>query len=276
MKKRKQKPIIYYNDEINDDFAGTKINTRRVGADFRFVHKNLLWRACSAFLYYLIAYPIVWFYERVILRVKVVNRGAMKHLKNTPGFIYGNHTGFIDAFTPNVLSLPYRRNRIIVGPDSVSIPGITGIVQMMGAIPLPTELRGMRAFSRAVDYYHNSSNITIYPEAHIWHYYCGVRPFSDASFVYPVKYDAPVVAFFTAYSKPKGFLSFMRKANVTVYVSDPIYPDPSLTPKERQTALRDRVYEFMKEKSALSDYEVIRYEKREERSAQPVREKQIS
>ena len=263
MRKARKKKVIYYNDEINDDFAGTKIRTRRVGSDFRFIRKHPLFRFCSAIVYYLVAYPIAWFYERVILGMRIVNKGSMKALKHTPGFIYGNHTGFIDAFTPNILSLPYRRNRIIVGPDSVSIPGITGVVQMLGAIPLPTELRGMREFSRAVEYYHKSSNITIYPEAHIWHFYNGVRPFSDASFVYPVRYNAPTVAFFTAYTKPRGFLSFLRRANVTVFVSDPIYPDTSLPERERQRDLRDRVFGFMKEKSVYSDYEVIRYQKAE-------------
>ena len=81
---------------------------------------------------------------------------------------------------------------------------------------------------------------------------------------YPVKFNAPVVAFFVAYTKPKGFLSFMRKANVTVYISDVFVPNTELSQKDAQQELRDKVYDFMVERSKLSDYEVIEYKQIEE------------
>ena len=84
----------------------------------------------------------------------------------------------------------------------------------MGAIPLPTKISGMRKFYDAVEHYHKSSNITIFPEAHIWPYYTGVRPFSDASFAYPVQMQAPVIAFFVAYTKPTGLFAALKKANI--------------------------------------------------------------
>lgn len=262
MARKENKRTIYYSDELNDDFAGTKIKTRRVDEKFKYVHKNVFWRAAAFLLYYCVAISLVSFYERVILQVKFVNKKAVKKYKKKPYFLYGNHTGFIDAFTPNVISFP-RRNRIIVAPDTVSIKGLKNVVQMLGAIPVPTDFRGMRQFFKAVEFYHSDSNVTIYPEAHIWPYYNGVRPFTDASFLYPVKFDAPTFAFFTAYTKPEGFLSRFRKANVTVYVSDPIFADEGLTEKERKKNLRDKVYDFMIEKSKLSDYEVVEYVRKE-------------
>ena len=257
---KKDKPVFYYDDELNNDFAGTNISQKEVDEKFRFIHTNPLWKACSFVLYYIIAWPLVWFYERVLLGVRFVNRKAVKKCDDHY-FMYGNHTGFFDAFTPNLISLP-KRNRIIVGPDTVSIPCICNIVQMMGAIPLPTKLSAMRRFYEAVEHYHKSSNITIFPEAHIWPYYTGVRPFTAASFAYPVQMQAPVVAFFVAYTKPTGLFVFLKKADITVYVSDPIYPAAGLARHEMQKDLRDKVYSFMLEKSKLSDYEVIRYVKR--------------
>jgi len=101
--------------------------------------------------------------------------------------------------------------------------------------------------------------ITIYPEAHSWPYYTGVRPFKDSSFMYPINTNSPVVACFTAYSEPKGLFSNKRKVNKTVYLSDPIYPDLSKPKKVAQKEVRDKVYEFMLEKSKLSTYEYIKY-----------------
>lgn len=258
MRKQKPKRVIYYTDEQNEDFAGTNIKRKTVDENFTFIHKNPIWRGVAFFLYYFIAIPLIWFYERVLLRVKFVNKKAVKKCKGKRYFLYGNHTGFIDAFTPNLISFP-RSNKIVVSADTVSIRGLKHLTQMLGAIPLPTGMRGMKQFIKAVDHYHEKHNITVYPEAHIWPYYTGVRAFSDVSFGYPVKYNAPVIAFFTAYTKPKGFLSWFRKANVTVYVSDPIYPEEGLTGKEAREDLRNKVYGFMSEKSKLSNYSVIEY-----------------
>ena len=261
MQKENNKRVVYYDDDINDDFAGTNIHQCTVDETFPYVHTNPIWKVLAFIAYYLIAFPLVWFFEKVILRMRFVNRKAVRKCKDTPYFLYGNHTGWWDAFTPNLISVP-RRNRIIVSADTVSINGLRSIVQMLGAIPLPTGFCGMKQFSKAIDHYHQSCNITIFPEAHIWPYYTGVRPFSDASFTYAVKYRCPVFAFFTAYTKPKGCLSFFRKANMTVYVSDPIYPDEGLCEREARANLRDKVYAFMLEKSKYSDYEVIEYIKK--------------
>lgn len=263
----KHKKVIYYDDVLHDDFAGTNINKTVVDETFPYIHENPVWKAVGNVAYYGIAYPLVWFLERVILGMRFVNKQAAKQCKDMPCFLYGNHTGWYDAFTPNVISLPHRRNRIIVEADTVSIPGLQNIVQMLGAIPIPTTVKGMKKFVRAVDHFHTDSNITVYPEAHIWPYFTGVRPFPDTSFGYAVKQNSPVIAFFTAYSAPKGLLGKLRKAAITVYVSDPIYPNPSLPPSEARKELRDQVYAFMLEKSKYSDYEVYQYIPRSQKTA---------
>ena len=254
--------ILYYEDELNDDFAGTHIQAKPIDEHFHYEHKNPIWRFFSFLFYYCIAFPLIWLYERVFLQVKFVNKKALKKIKGTPCFFYGNHTGFIDAFTPNLLSFP-RSNKIVVSPDTVSIPCMKNIVQMLGAIPVPTHRKGFKNFLNAIERHHEKSNITIYPEAHIWPYYTGVRKFKSTSFAYPVKLKSPIIVFFTAYTHPKGFLSWFRKANVTVYVSEPIYPDENLTPKAAQNDLCEKAYTFMKEKSALSDYSVVAYVKKQ-------------
>ena len=111
---------------------------------------------------------------------------------------------------------------------------------------------------------HKRNNITIFPEAHIWPYFTGVRNFPDTSFAYPAKAGCPVFAFFTAYTEPKGFLSCFRRANMTVYVSDPIYAEEGLSEREARRDLRDKVYAFMKEASEKSTYAVKEYKRKED------------
>lgn len=264
MKKKKEKKIIYFSDELNNDFAGTNIKTCRIDESFKYIHNGFLWRIISWILYYVIAFPIVFVYERIILGVKFVNNGELKKYKRRGCYLYGNHTGFYDAFTPNLVAFPHRNN-ILVGADTVSIKGLRNIVQMMGAVPLADGYEAKKNFLGCLEHLNErGENVTVYPEAHIWHYYNGVRPFGDGSFYYPVKFGAPVFAFFTVYTKPKGFLSCFRHANMTVYVSDPIFPKEGLSAQEQMKDLRDKVYAFMVEKSKLSDYEVIKYVRKDE------------
>lgn len=264
-KKAREPKIVYYQDELNDDFAGTKINTKTIDKDFKYIRKNFIWRFFSWILYYIIAVPIVAFYCFVIRGVKIKNKKAVRRAKKGRKegiFFYCNHTYILDVFNANMVSVPYR-NQILASEDTFSIPGLRTIVQMLGAVPVPKDLATLRKFNNAIEYHiKHKKNITVYPEAHIWPYYTGVRPFRDASFTYPVNLNAPVIAVFTAYSKPTGLFKKLKKTNMTVIVSDPIYPDTSKPVKEAKKELRDKVYEFMcdcSKKYSTYDYVVYKH-----------------
>ena len=258
MKKEKKIRTIYYSDPLNDDFAGTHIKQKKVDENFKYVHKNIFWRFFSNLIYYVFAIPIVWFYVKVVQHVRFVyeDKKALKNLDKTY-FLYGNHTGVLDVYTPNLIP-KHKRNKILVSPDAVSVKGIKGIVQMLGALPVPNTKTGLRSFTEALEYYYKKKYIiTIYPEAHIWPYYTDIRPFKDTSFGYPVKFNAPVVAFVTTFSAPK---TRFKNATRTVRVSAPFFPNPDLPYKEAKKDLRDRVYNWMKEQAdKYSTYKYINY-----------------
>ena len=256
--KKKSKKTVYYSDEHGDDFAKFDIEAKKIEKDFKYEHKNPIWNFFAFIAYYLIAFPLVWFFERVLLRIRFVNKKSSRKVGHC--FFYGNHIGFIDAFTPNLISFP-RRNMIVVGPETVSIKGLKTVVQWLGALPVPSDISTLIRFKHALlKNEEKKHNITIYPEAHIWPYFTGVRDFPDTSFAYPVETNTPVIAFFTAFSEPRGFLSCFRKANITVFVSDPIYPDASLSKRDARRDLRDRVYAFMKVHSEkYSTYAAVEY-----------------
>ncbi|MBQ6048103.1 MAG: 1-acyl-sn-glycerol-3-phosphate acyltransferase, partial [Oscillospiraceae bacterium] len=167
--------------------------------------------------------------------------------------LYGNHTRDLDAFLPSMAAYP-KKAYIIANPDAVSLPGLKQVVQMLGTIPIPTEYGGMRPFMDAVFSRVREKNcVAIFPEAHVWPFYNGIRPFPDTSFHYPVKDRAPVVAMVTTYRKRKGLFAFAKKPGMTVTFSEPMAADPGLPPKEAQKELRDRVYRFMCETSAAGE-----------------------
>lgn len=254
-----KKKTVYYRDPVHDDFAGTHIETNVIDKEYRYQH-GPLWRFCANILYYGIAFLPVWLIHRVILGIRFTNRRARKKVKG-PCFLYGNHTAISDAYTPALLSFP-RRAAILAGADAFSIRGVRTFVQMLGGIAIPNRVSGMKHFMDAVtEAFQQGQDITVFPEAHIWPYYNGVRPFPATSFSYPVKMHAPVIAFLVAYTEPKGIDKLLhRKARKRIYLSDPFYPDQSLPYKEAQQKLRDEVYTFM-ERTARehSTYAAIEY-----------------
>ena len=93
--------------------------------------------------------------------------------------MYGNHTQpFADTFIPSRINYP-KRNFFIVNPENVSMKFLGNIVQMLGAIPIPTTTKAMPNFLDSINKKIDKNySITIYPEAHIWPYYTKIRPFA--------------------------------------------------------------------------------------------------
>ncbi len=252
---------VYYSDPQNDDFAGTKIKACCVDEHFIFVNTNIFWNAAAFLLYHIIARPLVFLYCKIAFGLKIVNRCAVKRVRSG-FFLYGNHTNVIDVFIPNLVAFP-RRVSIISSPDAVSIKGIRQLVMMLGALPLSCTPEGKRKFRKAVELRcRRNQAVAIFPEAHIWPYYTGIREFSPRSFRYPVDQNRPAIAMTTVY-RPRKVLKFLRRPQVTVIVSDPFYPDASLSRNKAMQKLRDQVYRSMLDASrSIRQAEYIRYEAR--------------
>ena len=242
----------YYTDEVHDDFAGTHIDTKPLPKNFKYHSRNPLVAIRRFIVYRFIATPVVFFYMKLIRRVKYVNKKCFKGYKKQGCFIYGNHTAFVcDAFNPTVLAFP-RAAKTMVSEDSTSIKGLRWLLMDVGALPVPSSMHLMSAFvgeiERAISH---KEWIAIYPEAHIWPYYTGVRAFPAVSFRYPAKLGAPVFSYTMTYKKRKLF----KSPKITVYVDGPFFADKSLPLKQAQQKLRDEVYAAMKARAdEHSDY----------------------
>lgn len=270
------KRTVYY-ESLSDDFSGTHIKTQRVRKDFPFAKRGFIWRICSFLLYYFIAFPVVFVFCTLFLGLRIHNLKAVRGLRKRGFFLYGNHTQYLDPFIPPLIAFPHRAYTV-AHADAISIFGLRHIVMMLGGIPVPKDIPALKNFKEALcGRYSRHSCIAIYPEAKIWPYYTGVRPFPDASFKYPADMNAPVVAMFTSYRKRWGIFGSLLPPAWGVYLSDPIYPDSALPPKQARRRLRDEVYGFMKYRSSLGGYEHVCYrpayeESDSEQTADPVKQ----
>lgn len=254
-KQHEPKRVIYYRDAANEDYAGTDIDTKSVGADFPFAPIGAIWKFFAFIAYYVIAAPLVFFYCYVFCGFRVKNRKAIRKIRKTGFFLYANHSHFTDAFLAPIVAFP-KRAYVIVGPDTVSIKGLRNFVQMVGAIPIPDVFSGMPSFLNAIRLRaEEKCCVSVFPEAHMWNYCTFLRPFKSGSFRYPVHLGVPSVAVAVTYQQRK--LPFLKKPKRTVFISDPFFPDETLSPKEAQRKLQEEVETFLKDK--LDTYSVYKY-----------------
>lgn len=263
MAPRESEPIktIYYTDERNDEFSSAVIQPRVIDQTYPYLPQSRFWYLGRFIAYRLIAMPIAFCYCKLTLHSTTRNRHLLRQVKGQGCFVYGNHTQEIgDAFLPNLALFP-GNVYVIVHPNNVSMPVFGRVTPYLGALPLPDNLKAMRNFKAAIaQRIQEGRRVVIYPEAHIWPYYTGIRNFPATSMKYPVELNAPSLAMTTTYHKRR----FGRKPRVITYLDGPFYPDPELPPRQRAQALRDAIYEAMQRRAKESDCEYIRYVKKEE------------
>lgn len=248
--------VRYYSD-FSQDFVESKEQNTKLPEDYRYVRDGFFQCLRSAFTYGC-ALLFGVFFCPFHLHTKYVNRKAFKAVKGQGAFIYANHTQPVgDVVLPAFACFP-RRIYTIVSPANLGIPFIGKQLPYLGALPIADTVGGMKEFQRALEKRIGDKKIvTVYPEAHVWEYCTMIRPYSDSSFKYPVKFKVPCFCMTVTYQKSK----FFRRPRTTVFVDGPFYPDESLSVREQTKDLHRRVSECMKSRSKESNYDFIRYEK---------------
>lgn len=260
MKRENDSPIkvVEYSDST-EEFSGITRKTIVVDERYRYLRKNPLWHLLAFFCYRVIMTPFAYLYCKLKFRYRVVGREALKKADKKGYFVYSNHTLMAgDAFFPSLVSFP-KKVRVIVNADNVSVGATRWFIECCGALPLPTGLSGMRHFLEAVEHHAKKGcAIQVYPEAHIWPYYTGIRPFPTGGFVYPARLHLPVYVSTVTYQKRAS----RKTPAVTLYLDGPFFAPEGLPERKQAEDLRDRVFETMKQRAENSTYEAIRYVKK--------------
>ena len=248
---------------MNDEFSEAQIVPRKIDGSYKYVHKNPLWNLCAFLVQNILSMPIKFLYVKIKFGIKYVGKKKLKEYKKTGYFIYGNHTQpFADTFIPSLANYP-KRNYFIVNPENVSMKGLKTLSQMLGAIPIPCDKKGMEHFLETIENnIDKQHSITIYPEAHIWPYYTKIRPFKAVSFKYPVQYKKPTFCMTNTY---QSYGKNNDKVKMVTYIDGPFFPKDGLSLQEQKHDLRNQVYNCMVERSKNSNIEVIKYIKEEQK-----------
>lgn len=256
-----KRTVIYYDDELNDEFSVAQITPKRIDGSYRYINDSPFKKFTHFFWYRVVATPMAFLYTKWAFHHQIVGKQVLQSYRRTGYFLYGNHTQDIgDALMPSMLNFP-KDDYVIVHPNNVSMPYLGRITPSLGALPLPDDMTAYRHFLSAVEQRIAEGHaVVIYPEGHIWPFYTGIRPFTEVSFSYPVKCRAPVFCFTNTYQKRRR----SKKPKIVTYVDGPFFPDATLSPREQKQHLRDQVYACMCERAKCSTVTRIQYIKREE------------
>lgn len=251
-----QQKVVYYHDELGDEFAGDGITPKKIDENYRYIRDGIGGHLLHAFWYRVVATPLAFFYMKVHFGHRIVGKRLLRQAGGTGYFLYGNHTNNIaDALIPTLVAAP-KDACVIVHPNNVSMPALGRITPYLGALPLPDDAKAGKNFLSALKHHADKKRcIMIYPEAHIWPYYTDIRPFTDASFRYPVMYDKPVYCLTNTYQK-RGRRKTPR---IVTYIDGPFYSDETLSRRERQKHLRDQAYACMKQRAKENTVCLIQY-----------------
>lgn len=263
MNKRLDQPVktICYTDEASDEFSGIRRETKFIGDDYRYIHTNPFWRMAAVIVHRIFVTPAAYLYSKWKFDLKIHGKEKLAPYSHKGCFLFGNHTqvpgdGFMQAMTV----FP-QKSYVVVNADNVSLKGTEQLMLMIGCLPLPATIKGYRGFLGAMHQRILEGHpIVIYPEAHIWPYYTGIRPFPATSFAYPAKEDKPAFSFTAVYKKRR----WRKVPRIEMYVDGPFFPDPTRSAKAAAEKLREEIFEAMKKRAAQSDCTYYRYVKKTE------------
>lgn len=140
--------------------------------------------------------------------------------------------------------------RVIREGNYTSFPGFYGfLMRHCNTLPLSSDIRTMKKFIEATNTLLKEGHfVLIYPEQSMWWNYRKPKPLKDGAFTFAAKNNVPVLPCFitmkdTDIPGEGGF----PVQEYTVHVSEPIFPDPSLSYRKQVEDLKNRNYSVWKE-----------------------------
>ncbi len=160
--------------------------------------------------------------------------------------ITSNHFSYMDNTVIRMLAMACDRKKrfdIVIQQNNVFMKGYFGfLMRNCHTMPLCDNPSYMaRTFKPAMEKFLSEGHfVLIYPEQEMWFNYKKPRDLREGAYYYAVAFDVPIIPCFTEMrtcrDKDKDGL---YRVEHRLHVMPPLYPDKSLTPRERRLALME-------------------------------------
>lgn len=216
--------------------------------DYPYLDKSLRFRI-HRYVYYRVLLLIVFVLNKLFYDVRIEGRENIrknKKMLRDGAMTVCNHIGRWDMIS--VLQA-IRYQRVWIPMYRLPFMGKDGyLMRLVGGIPVPEDLQGLRRFNEAFDELHEQKQwIHIFPESCSWKFYAPIRPFKIGAFNMAYKYNMPIIPTAISFRERKGIRKLFRKDEplVTIRIGEPIMPDRSRPRREEANRLRQETHQAM-------------------------------
>ena len=204
-------------------------------------------------LLYVLVFPLC----RIRMGLKIEGRENLKKHKEVlkgGAVSIANHVHMWDYIAVMRAIRPFRSNLLSWAPN---INGENGtLIRMVGGIPIPeNNIAATKTYLRTIrDLLRDEHGwLHIYPEGSMWEYYAPIRPFKRGAAHIACDSEKPILPLGFSYREP-GWIRkkiFHQIATFTIRVGEPLYPDSSLSAKEREKDLTERCHDAVCELAGI-------------------------
>jgi len=183
-----------------------------------------------------------------------------------PAFLTSNHFNPFDNGIHRRMTLDAGRGRLWAISEGTNfvMGGLNGFVlRNIDVIPIinePSYMNGKfrELIGRQLD---RSRFILIYPEQEMWFNYRKPRPGKRGAFLFAAQFGVPVVPCFVQMQELPGMVApHFHDVKLVLHILDPIFPDPSLSPRENSFRMCELDYSLKKEAYQLSYGKPLTYD----------------
>lgn len=212
------------------------------------ISRNPIFCFLTRAFYYVIVVPILAGVDSLVFGLKIRGRKNIRGLKGKGAILVCNHVHELDCSFLGLLCVP--RKIVFTSMEVIfSWPVIGRLIHILGSVPVPASLSGMRHFfSELALAAQNGRLVCLYPEGELIRYCNELRPFKDGAFILAAKSKAPVVPVMISQRERAGLWKIMkRRPCLTLIAGEPIYPDSQLGIRQAAHELSDKAFRKMSE-----------------------------
>lgn len=215
-----------------------------INDEYKYINNGFLFNLVSTILY-IIAYPILFVYNKIMYNFKIYGRENLKEVE-TGKITVSNHVHPMDC-TMNAIANAPDIMYFLSLKSNFEIPVIGYIIKLLHALPIPAEIKKKeKLFKDMSKILKNNETIHFYPEASLWPYYKKLRKFKNGAFRLAVENNVPIVPMVYKFVKPYGIRKLIKKRPfIELHILPAIYPDINLDKKEATEKLKNIVHEKM-------------------------------
>lgn len=190
-----------------------------------------------------IAYPLLLFWTRFVLGVKVYGRKNLRGIKRA--LTVCNHVHLLDSA---LIGLAFFPRKVIFPtlPKNVKTIWPGKLVRVLGGFSIPDNITDLKTFFDEMEFFLLKNYIVhFFPEGELKPYDTSLRDFKKGAFYLAAQARVPIVPMLITFESPKGLIKIIRKKPVMrLHIGEPIYPiatDLNMDSKLRMEAAREQM-----------------------------------